>query len=265
MLFPVQSLVCPAAPSQASSQAGRLCPFRRRGAGGSEPRPGPWGVAERANPRSSPLGGPPLPWSRRGWLGGTASCVLTSLAPCALESQHDGGSGLVSGPAAAHAGEGGGDPLSQQVPPAAPASGEARQVRGGATRASVRPACGWAGRGGGGRGAAGLGVGCAGAAFGTEQMLLAEWMNERRSRSYPGKPILCWAARTLPAVGRPCHPLGPGAASLPQMPAQELALRRPTPVPQAFVDLTQRWRGSHVVPTLQVGRRGSDVGGGAQT
>lgn len=151
-LFPVQSLVCPAAPSQASSQAGRLCPFRRRGAGGSEPRPGPRGVAERANPRSSPLGGPPLPWSRRGWLRGTASCVLTSLAPCALESQHDGGSGLVSGPAAAHAGEGGGDPLSQQVPPAAPASGEARQVRGGARRASVRPACGWAGRGGGGRG-----------------------------------------------------------------------------------------------------------------
>ena len=47
------------------------------------------------------------------------------------------------------------------------------------------------------------------------------------------------------------------------MPAQELALCRPTPVPQAFVDLTQRWRGSRVVPTLQVGRRGPDVGGGA--
>ena len=61
---------------------------------------------------------------------GTAGCVLTCLAPCALEPQHDGGSGLVPGPAASPAGEGGGDPLSQQVPPAAPASWEARQVRG---------------------------------------------------------------------------------------------------------------------------------------
>lgn len=48
-----------------------------------------------------PLGGPQLPWVRGGWLSGTAGCVLTSLAPCALEPQHGSGSGLVPGPAAA--------------------------------------------------------------------------------------------------------------------------------------------------------------------
>ena len=56
--------------------------------------------------------------------------MVTSLASLTLEPEHDRGSRLVPGPAEAYAGEGGGDPLGQQVPPQAPASRETRQVRG---------------------------------------------------------------------------------------------------------------------------------------
>lgn len=64
-------------------------------------------------------------------LGELVGCVVTSLAFSTLEPEHDRGSRLVLGPAEADAGEGGGDPLGQQVPPQAPAPREARQVRGG--------------------------------------------------------------------------------------------------------------------------------------
>ena len=134
---------------------GGCAPFKGGVLGVSEPRPGARGVAECTDPCSSPPGGPQLPWSRGGWLSGTAGCVLTSLAPCALEPQHGSGSGLVPGPAAAPAGEGGGDPLGQQVPPAAPASWEARQVRGGPEEGRRVVLLG------AGRGWAGVGVGCA--------------------------------------------------------------------------------------------------------
>lgn len=70
LLFPVQSLVCPAAPSQASSQAGRVCPFRRRGAVGVRTKAWRPGSGRARKPRSSPPGGPQLPWSRRGRRGG---------------------------------------------------------------------------------------------------------------------------------------------------------------------------------------------------
>lgn len=62
--------------------------------------------------------------------GESVGCVVTSLASSTLEPEHDRGSRLVPGPAEADAGEGGGDPLCQQVPPQAPASWETRQVRG---------------------------------------------------------------------------------------------------------------------------------------
>ena len=70
LLFPVQSLICPAAPSQASSQAGRVCPFRRRGAVGVRTKAWRPGSGRARKPRSSPPGGPQLPWSRRGRRGG---------------------------------------------------------------------------------------------------------------------------------------------------------------------------------------------------
>lgn len=54
--------------------------------------------------------------------GEPAGCVVTSLASSTLEPEHDRGSRLVPGPAEANAGEGGGDPLGQQVPSQAPAS-----------------------------------------------------------------------------------------------------------------------------------------------
>lgn len=44
------------------------------------------------------------------------------------EPEHDSGPGLVLGPAEDDEGEGGGDPLCQQVPPPSPAAWEARQV-----------------------------------------------------------------------------------------------------------------------------------------
>lgn len=50
--------------------------------------------------------------------------------PPTLEPEHDCGPGLVLGPAEADASEGGGDPLSQQVPPEATPARQARQVRG---------------------------------------------------------------------------------------------------------------------------------------
>lgn len=62
----------------------------------------------------------------------SAGCTVTSLTFFStLEPEHDRGSGLVPGSAEADAGEGGGDPLGQQVPPQAPASWETRQVSGG--------------------------------------------------------------------------------------------------------------------------------------
>lgn len=61
--------------------------------------------------------------------GELVGSVVTSLAFLTLEPEHDGGSRLVPGPAEADAGEGGGDPLGQQVPPPAPAPRETRQVR----------------------------------------------------------------------------------------------------------------------------------------
>lgn len=55
--------------------------------------------------------------------------VVISLASSTLEPEHDRGSRLVLGPAEANAGEGGGDPLGQQVSSQAPASWKTRQVR----------------------------------------------------------------------------------------------------------------------------------------
>ena len=70
-------------------------------------------------------------------LGELVGCVVTSLAFSTLEPEHDCGSRLVPGPAEADAGEGGGDPLGQQVPPQAPASRETRQVRDRGARGEV--------------------------------------------------------------------------------------------------------------------------------
>lgn len=66
--------------------------------------------------------GPPNALGSRVALGESSGQVVISLASSTLEPEHDCGSRLVPGPAEADAGEGGGDPLSQQVSSQAPAS-----------------------------------------------------------------------------------------------------------------------------------------------
>ena len=87
-------------------------------------------------------------------------------------------------------------------------------------------------------------------------------MNERtRDPFVPGGArLLLGCSDTLPAVGRPWHPWDQVHPASPKRPHRSWCSVDPQ---LAFVDLTQRWRASRVVPTLQVGRRGADVGGRA--
>lgn len=61
-------------------------------------------------------------------------------------------------------------------------------------------------------------------------------------------------------VGRPWHPWDQVHPASPKRPHRSWCSVDPQ---LAFVDLTQRWRASRVVPALQVGRWGADVGGGS--